>query len=245
MRRTASLPGAFAKTKKEEKTMNAMKRFLVLSVTALMVCPVWLAGQSKAGDRIPASALFYHFVGRFLLNPSNGTGQVVGYFTDLEGIAGPLFSGTPSEATAFFTFRSDVFSSQSFPTNIDMTLSLGSPGTFSMYLNSAPKGDWSKPDSFSSGQVVATFQRTAVSIFSVGPVNTNIFSAKLVSSADFTFQGKSYNFGRIVPNGITDYHIGSNTVALSGSPDFPLALAFAGSAVAVGSKLSALGPSAK
>jgi len=200
---------------------------LVVLLVSQLTIPARARNQSPA-DRIRASGLFYYFVGRLLLNPSNGTVTVVGYFTDLEGIAGPLFDGAPSEATAYFTFRSDVFSSQSLPTNIDMAISLGNPGTYTIYFNPVPSGNWSNLDSFSSGQVVATSQRTTVNILSVGPVSTQIFSFILASSSDFTFNGKTYNLNRIVPNGLTNYHLASNTVVTSGVADFPLALAFGG-----------------
>jgi hypothetical protein len=227
--------------------MKEMRKVLVLlAATLTLFSPAWLASEEKAGDTIPAGALFSHFVARVLVNPSNGTAMAVGYFTVLERIAGPLFDGAPSEATAFFTFRSDVGPpSTILPTNIDLAVNLGSAGTYGVYFNSAPNGNWSSPDSFSSGQLIATFQRTTINTISVGPVNTNVFSSDLVSSSDFTFRGKTYNLNRIVPNGLTNYQLGSNTPAASGVADFPLAFAFAGSAVAVGGKLSDLEPRTK
>lgn len=207
----------------------------LLAMTLTLSQPAWLASQEKAGDKIPASSLFYHFMGRILVNPSNGATTVVGYFTDLEGIAGSLFDGAPSEATAFFTFRTnDSGSPQILPTNIDLSVNQPGPGTYSVYFNPTPNGNWSSLDSFSDGQLVATFSRTIINSISVGPVNTQIFSSKLASSADFTFRGKTYNLNRIVPNGLTNYHLGSNTPVSSGIADFPLAFAFAGSAVALG-----------
>jgi len=59
-------------------------------------------------------------------------------------------------------------------------------------------------------------------------VSTQIFSSILASSSDFTFNGKTYNLNRIVPNGLTNYRLASNTVVTSGVADFPLALAFGG-----------------
>jgi hypothetical protein len=35
--------------------------------------------------------------------------RALGYFTFIEGIPGPFFSGAPSEATAFFTFTTARF----------------------------------------------------------------------------------------------------------------------------------------
>src|SRR5690242_12717223 len=47
---------------------------------------------------------------RGFINPATGTAQVAGYFAFLEGVPGLFFSGNPSEATAFLTFRSDTLS---------------------------------------------------------------------------------------------------------------------------------------
>jgi hypothetical protein len=58
-------------------------------------------GQMREGHETSASRVVWHFVARSLVNPSNGTSQVVGYFTDLDGVSGSLFYGTPSETTAF------------------------------------------------------------------------------------------------------------------------------------------------
>jgi hypothetical protein len=101
-------------------------------------------------QQIPAAAVACYFVGRAFLNAS-GQGQVVGYFTDINGIGASdsLFNGTPSEQTAFFTFRSNVFSLTPL-LNGDIGLDLTSAGTFNIYHNPNPNGDWSKPDTFSA-----------------------------------------------------------------------------------------------
>lgn len=76
--------------------------------------------------------------------------------------------------------------------------------------------------------LVRSVKQRPGNILSVGPVSTQIFSSILASSSDFTFNGKTYNLNRIVPNGLTNYHLASNTVVTSGVADFPLALAFGG-----------------
>jgi hypothetical protein len=105
-------------------------------------------------QQTPSAAVACYFGGRAFLNsPVNGgQGEVVGYFTNINGIPGPLFNGTPIEKTAFFTFRSDVLSTTSLPSNGDIGLSLVSAGAFNIYYNPTPNGDWSNPDSFSGGQ---------------------------------------------------------------------------------------------
>ena len=50
-------------------------------------------GQMQEHHGTSASRVVWHFVARSLVNPSNGTSQVVGYFTDLDGVSGSLFYG--------------------------------------------------------------------------------------------------------------------------------------------------------
>src|SRR3984893_18300103 len=92
-------------------------------------------------QQIPAAAVACYFVGRGFLN-ATGQGEVVGYFTNINGVPDPLFDGDPSEKTAFFTFRSDVFSLTPLPSNGDVALDLVSAGTFDIYYNPTPNGDW-------------------------------------------------------------------------------------------------------
>ncbi len=222
--------------------MKTLKGHIVIWLFAASAIP-GLISPAKAADRLPAAKVSDHYVGRVLVSADFSTGQVIGYYSFLEGVSGSLFSGTPSEATAYFTLRSDTFSLQSL-TNGPVTATLAEPGTFTIYLNATPDGDWSNPDSFSSGQPVATFLRSEGLLTNAGPTSFAMFSATLVSSVDFTFQGNVYNFKKLVPNGITHIFTASNTV-LTGTAAFPLAFALAGSDLAIGSKLSALGPAAK
>ncbi|PYU70099.1 MAG: hypothetical protein DMG49_11910 [Acidobacteria bacterium] len=87
------------------------------------------------------------------------------------------------------------------------TLQAGS--TLSVYFNVSPHGDWSNPDSFSGGQLIATFRRTEGFFTCSGDLNllntcSNVISGKLASSADFTFNGKTLNFNRSVALGLTN-----------------------------------------
>jgi hypothetical protein len=63
------------------------------------VCLPWLLsllsgslsfGQIQAPHETSPSRVVWHFVARSLVNPSNGTSQVIGYFTDLDGVSGSL-----------------------------------------------------------------------------------------------------------------------------------------------------------
>lgn len=197
-----------------------------LSVLALGPLVVSDAQQVRAGE------VAFYFVGRGLLNPSTGQGQVVGFLTDIKGISGPFFSGTPSEATAFFTFRSDVFSLRPLTADGDLASTIVSSGTFSVYLNSSPHGDWSNPDTFSSGQLIAKFARGETVLVQIGSISQHVLTEKLLSSHEFTFGGRDYNLTNLAPGGVTLNEFISNN-PLPGVSGFPVALAFGGNSLAL------------
>jgi hypothetical protein len=201
--------------------------------------------------QIPAAAVACYFVGRAFLNAS-GQGQVVGYFTDINGIGASdsLFNGTPSEQTAFFTFRSNVFSLTPL-LNGDIGLDLTSAGTFNIYHNPNPNGDWSKPDTFSGGQPfpgqpIAQFTRPESLFLQVmqsdvanpppyESIAQHVLTETLVSSQSFTFKGQKYDFSILVPGGVTLNELFSNT-GVEGVTGFPVGFAFAGNCLAVASE---------
>ena len=199
----------------------------------------------------PAAAVACYFVGRAFLSADFSRGEVVGYFTDIDGIgaADSLFNGSPSEQTAFFTFRSNVFSLTPLPANGDVGLDLVSAGTFDIFYNpptpNTPNGDWSNPDTFSSGQLVAHFTRPEVLFVQIlqsdvanpppyESISEHAISETLVSSQNFTFKGHQYDFSTLVPGGVTLHELFSNT-GVPGVANLPVGLAFAGNCLAVAS----------
>ena len=95
----------------------------------------------RSGPAGTGGAVACYYVARAYINPDNGTAITYGYFTIISGITGPLFSGAPSENTAFFTYRTDVVQGTMLPTNGDVGIILFAPGTLSLYFNPAPAGD--------------------------------------------------------------------------------------------------------
>jgi hypothetical protein len=196
----------------------------------------------RQAQQIPSAAVACYFVGRAFLN-ATGQGEVVGYFTNINGIPDPLFDGDPSEKTAVFTFRSDVFSLTPLPLNGDVAVDLVSAGTFDIYYNPSPNGDWSNPDTFSSGQLVAHFMRPETLFIQIAQSDStnpppfesiaqHNLTETLQSSQSFTFNGRKYDFDALTPGGITLYETGSNT-GISGVTGFPIGAAFAGHGIAV------------
>ena len=191
-------------------------------------------------QQIPSSAVSCYFVGRLYFD-ANGIAQVAGYFSDINGIgaSNSLFNGIPSESTAFFTFRSDTLTNTSLPSNGDITLILGPPGSFNIYYNPSPQGNWNNPDSFSAGQKfpghpIAQFTRPEFLVLLFESSSQQAITETLVASRDFIFGGHEYNFDQLTPGGVTLYEYGSNT-PLPPVAGFPLVLPFAGNCAAVAS----------
>jgi len=184
-----------------------------------------------------AGGLVAHWVARLYIDLATGDGQCIGYFTSVAGIAGPFFHGTPGEGTAYFTFRSDVFKLTALPSAGDLQPDLLSAGNYAIYLNRQPIGDWSAPDTFSSGQRIAAFKRPE-SLVSLFPQSFHAaIGEELVSTQPFLFKGHTYDFSAIAPHGLTLFDFGSmNPLTGSGVGvgRFSLVLPYAGSSIAVG-----------
>jgi hypothetical protein len=207
--------------------------FSVLAIVPNNLVQLSPAAFAQVG--LPASEVVWQHVGRVYLNPNTGKALYVGYVAHIEGITSSLFNGPPSEATAYFTFSTDVLSLTPMPNNGNVGLSLVSAGTFNVYYNTSPNGDWSNPATFSSGQLIATFTRTESLFPAIGPIAIHSLSESLLSSQRFNFSGRTYNFNRIAPHGITFAQF-FNATPITGITDYPIAFAGAGATMAVGEK---------
>ena len=206
-----------------------MKWCLVL---ALLACLPGGVIEANEEGRVPAGRVAWQLVGKTLINPATGTGQVLAYFTFLEGIPGPMFAGSPGESTAFFTLRSEPFSLQTFP-NGDVLIGLLGTEVFTLYLDTTPDQDFSDPPTFSDGEPLATFNRLPAELIFVGPVFTDDFSVEFVSSRRFVWQGRRFNLRRLTPEGVTLTVTGSTAFLPSGVAEFPVSVSFGASAIAV------------
>jgi hypothetical protein len=194
---------------------------------------------------IPAGRTVLTFVNRLLINPPQVL--VFGYFPSVEGIPAPLFSGTPGESTAYFTWSLDAAGASTFqngdanaPGNIGVAV-LPSGHNLNVYFNANPNQSWNNPASFSAGQLVATFRSTTGTQTSSGPVALVTQTYLLASSENFSFKGQTYNFERLIPHGFTSIALSGNVPL--GNPNAsapPRVFAAAGSGLAIGGSLSGL-----
>jgi hypothetical protein len=173
-----------------------------------------------------AAEVVWYVTGRFF---ATGKKLVdVGYFLHLQGIESRLFDGAISESTALFTFAAEPFDSPTI-TNGGLSIGLDKRGVFTIYLREQGGATFDDPSSFAQGQRIATFERVAI----VPTVKTtvllaNVFTARLVESAPFTFGGAVYDFRELVGYGVTQW---GTAMAESTSAD---GVPFVGSAVRVG-----------
>lgn len=195
------------------------------------------SGDSEAPIRVPirTGQVVAHIVGRLLVD-GGGSAEFVGYYPYILGLNGSLFSGTPNETTAYFTFRSSSFGVQVLPNgNILHLFTIPATGTtnlLNVYFNENPKQSFDDPDSFSSGRLVAQFQteRSMATYFGTGA--SQLGTIDLISSKNFRFQGQLHNFGQIQSATVNMSFPGA---PLSGSVSSgPAVIPFGGSLVAVG-----------
>lgn len=198
---------------------------------ALLFAPVSRAEDGRAG----AGQVLYHYVGRVKLDFRTSTATIIAYFTHLQGTpaSASMFSGFPSESTAYFTLRADA-TFQPIAGNGDLgggnfavAPVLITPGEIKMYYSPNPKHSWDDPDSFASGTAIATFARQLEQLALIGPIGTNTASATLTSSTKFDFGGTQLDIARLLPVGVTNVTTGNNAPLPNHEPGTVI-FAFAG-----------------
>ena len=134
---------------KRGKSHWKSRQAMIVALTVLTIALLGTVAPSQA--QVPAAQVVWQHVGRVYLDPNTGKAVYAGYLVHVNGLPSSLFNGAPSEATAYFTFSTDVLSLTPLPSNGDVALALVSAGTFNVYYNAVPSGDWNNPSSFSSG----------------------------------------------------------------------------------------------
>jgi hypothetical protein len=218
------------------------RRGLGALAAVLIAFPAVLPAADDNSHLNPAAGrIAYHYVGRVSLNFLNGTGIVYGYLTDLAGVttAASLFHGTPGENTALLTFRANI-NFQPLPGNgpigngqFAVTPTLVTPGDFQIYFTPSPAHDWTDPNTFSSGQVVATLARGLEQFSVLATFSSNAGSAALQSSAPFSLNGHNMNLRDLFPSGVTNITT-APAIPLPGSTPTAPIFAFAGYALTIG-----------
>lgn len=187
--------------------------------------------------------LAWYATGRFYRS-TDGSLADYGYFLHLPFRGAPLFSAPPrSEATAHFTFAAEPFAAKTVD-NGALQLSLDPVGAFSLYLQRRPAASFDDPASFARGERIATFRRTSLAVGTTvaGPagaapvplLGTNLFSARLIVSIPFEYDGARLDLAEAIGAGITQSGTSAAVPVTPPPPGYDLVLPFTGSAVALG-----------
>ena len=191
---------------------------------------------------LPGEVAWY-VTGRFYKRP-DGALRDAGYFLHLQGMEGGLFlDGERSEATACLAFLAEPFISRPLQ-NGDLSLGMDVTGDFGVYLLRNGGATFDDPHSFGAGDEVARFRRVSVvmgTTLGTGTGDTpllglDVFSARLVSSRPFALGGRTYDLGRMMPHGITQWGTSAATAAAT-LDGYTSVIPFVGSAIAIGPPL--------
>lgn len=181
--------------------MSVRQRTFLLSllVTASCASLLTFAQSNERLPRVPLGAVAAQLTGRLVGGGGlNGDYEIICYLTFIEGLGSDLYSGTPaSEKNARFTLRTDKFRFQTIPNGTLIHFGrLAVPDTGSpavrLYYSPAPNHDFAQPDSFSDGQLIATYRTRGIQ----GGLTPSISfrgegSLTLESATEFTVGGRT------------------------------------------------------
>lgn len=221
------------------KRMHACSGYGFKLILASLVLAVAQSAMARSGGQ-----LVFQFVGRNIVtnvtNPGSdtpaGEAFTVGYYTYIAGIprlfSGPATMSTANAyaATAYFTFRSESYGFSTLE-NENTYVRPVTPGfLIKIYYNQTPDQSFDDPDTFSDGQLIATFKVLTSQAIRVedGKAASQQGSLELVSSRPFRFRGKTYMIRSIVHKGVSQVSSGA---AVPLDPTHPV-FAFSGSAFA-------------
>ncbi len=182
---------------------------------------------------LPPAELAWYATGRFYESHDKSLADY-GYFLHLPWLGVSLFDGARSETTAHFTFAAEPFKAH-YLENGSLTLGLDPVGSFSLYLQRRPAGDFDDPASFARGERIATFRRATLVVgTTVGTaVGNNVFTARLVESRPFEFEGRQHDLAEHLGRGITQFGTAGTTPITPPPKGYTLVLPFTGSAIAL------------
>lgn len=178
--------------------MKLSRRSFTAALTASAASTVSLFGQTGDDFRIPTGQIAGHAIGRGLID-TDGSVEVIAYYPLFVGVGNELWATSDhTEKSAFFTLRTGrfrllpvqngrVFYSRLIPL-------VGNALVSNIYYNPSPNRNFSRPETFSDGQVITTLRSQGGSITAIeGGELLFASTAQVQSTADFTFQGRKLN----------------------------------------------------
>jgi hypothetical protein len=140
--------------------------------------------------RLSDGDLAFTLVGQVTNTPPDKSIQA-GYIPTIEGLTG-LFASTPeSEANAFFTFVNDA---RTTATRHDGPLTIVErEGTATVYVQSAPHGDFADPESFRGDPILLMDLKQQVVLDGGTKLFTVVISEAVIDANRFEWNGSTYD----------------------------------------------------
>jgi hypothetical protein len=167
----------------------------MVSIAFATVMGARSVGALPLGDhvihlRVPDGDVAFTLVGQVTNTPPDKSIQA-GYIPTIEGLTS-LFASTPeSEANAFFTFVNDA---QTTAARHDGPLTIVERiGTATVYLQSAPHGDFADPESFRGDPILVMDLKQQVVLDGGTKLFTVVISETVTDSNRFEWNGKTYD----------------------------------------------------
>jgi hypothetical protein len=166
-------------------SFRVMSAAFLAAAFALATMSVPVFPQSRHSNA--AGDVLFTFVGQARFNPATQVLSQFGYLTYVNGVSGiePIFNpGVQNEATALFTFYSDASIVERLINNGPLQI-FDRVGTMTIYLDTAPNGNFANPDSFRDGLPVQTSELRLQSIADTLTGSLTVTSVNTITSSDF------------------------------------------------------------
>jgi len=213
----------------------------LLAATILALGGLRLGHAAVVDESAAPGAVEAQVVGRLIVD-STGSALLIGYYPYISGLPANLFAGAPSEATAYFTFRSSTFTLALLQNgnilHLLSTPSAGATNVMSVYFNSNPNQTFQTPDTFSNGELIAQYNTVKFMGTATPYSGVEAGTLTLVSSHSFSFQGETYDVGPL--GSATTISLTFGQPLSGGFTLAPAVVAFGGDAIGVGNPNTAI-----
>jgi hypothetical protein len=180
---------------------------------ATLALAIWIAPTPSsplpAHSQVDNGRVVAQAIGR-LVTRSDGTLELLGLYPSITGLGAGLFHGPPGEATALFTLRSSPIALGAIVPNLSIGHATAVPATgdairINVYYDQSPDQDYAQPDTFSDGQLVATYLLPRA-LVTISPTETRyVGTLELESSSNFTFDNRRFNAQRLAE--VVTFHV--------------------------------------
>lgn len=172
-------------------SMRAMSATFLAAALLVATISVPVFPQNKHSNAV--GDVLFTFVGQARFNPATQVLSNFGYLTYVNGVSGiePIFNpGPQNETTALFTFYNEAVAERLI--NNGPLQIFDRVGTMTIYLDTAPNGNFANPETFRDGEPVQTSEVRLQSIADTLTSSITVTSVNTITSSDFFGLGSTH-----------------------------------------------------